>query len=187
MNPKKCLISDFDDTLVKTVPVHARCWQQTLENIGGVSISWENIMQNINHSIEYVLDIHNIKVKQDLFERMKEHKKKIFDTRLHETELNWFLWSVMQSGLFEKIYLISNSSRENVLKLMALHGIEYRVFTRIITRDDVKHRKPAPDMGHLIFNQNPEYQLADYLYIGDAPVDIEFAKGLQIDWQLVHF
>ena len=92
----------------------------------------------------------------------------------------------MSNGSFEKIYIASNSSRENVDKIMSYHDITPRLFDGIITRDDVENKKPHPDMADLIFNNNI-YTKEEYLMVGDSEVDSTFARKNNIECILVKF
>ena len=53
---EKCLIIDFDDTLVKTIEIHADSWRKALEKVLGIEIPLENIMADINYGMDVILE-----------------------------------------------------------------------------------------------------------------------------------
>ena len=54
----------------------------------------------------------------------------------------------------------------------------YRAFTHILIHGD---------MGHLIFEQFPQYNFEDFLMVGDSDVDLTFARKLGIKCIIVKF
>jgi phosphoglycolate phosphatase-like HAD superfamily hydrolase len=70
---------------------------------------------------------------------------------------------------------------------MSYHQIEPSLFDYIYTREDVPNKKPSPDMGQIIFDKFPQYNLEDYLMVGDSDVDSTFARKLGIKCIIVKF
>ena len=116
----------------------------------------------------------------------EKYKKEIFSKNIHKTKVNKLLLWICENPIFEKIYIASNSSRENVDKIMSYHDINPNLFEGIVTRDDVKNKKPHPDMANLIF-QNNIYSEEEYLMVGDSEVDATFARKNNIECILVKF
>ena len=50
---EKCLIIDFDDTLVKTIEIHADSWRKALEKVLKIEIPLETKLDTVN-----ILDLH---------------------------------------------------------------------------------------------------------------------------------
>ena len=92
-----------------------------------------------------------------------------------------------KSKVFKNLVIASNSSRENVDRIMSYHQIDPTLFDYIYTREDVSNKKPAPDMGHLIFEKFPQYNFEDFLMVGDSDVDLTFARKLGIKCIIVKF
>jgi phosphoglycolate phosphatase-like HAD superfamily hydrolase len=71
---------------------------------------------------------------------------------------------------------------------MTYHGINPNMFSMILSRDDVKEKKPHPEMGLLIFDETHNlYNINEYLMIGDSEVDLTFARKLNIKCIIVNF
>jgi|TARA_B110000971_G_scaffold126538_1_gene129487 HAD superfamily hydrolase (TIGR01549 family) len=92
-----------------------------------------------------------------------------------------------KSKVFKNLVIASNSSRENVDRIMSYHQIEPSLFDYIYTREDVPNKKPSPDMGHLIMEKFPQYNFEDFLMVGDSDVDLTFARKLGIKCIIVKF
>lgn len=184
---KKCLIIDFDDTLVKTIDVHAESWQHALERVLDIEIPIESIHADINYGMDVLLKKYQLSEKESLL--AQEYKKDIFAKNIHRTQVNHLLHYVIKNHYAKQCIIASNSSRENVDKIMAYHGINPDLFLGIYTRENVSKKKPHPEMGELIFNDHTSYRWnrEDYLMIGDSEVDSTFARKLGIECLIVKF
>lgn len=176
---ERCLIIDFDDTLVKTIDVHAESWQQALERVLDIEIPIESILADINYGMDVLIKKYQLTEKESTL--AQQYKKEIFAKNIYKTKVNELLLYVIKNNVFDNCIIASNSSRENVNKIMAYHGINQDLFWGIFTRDDVKKKKPHPEMGELIFKMlRASYQKEDYLLIGDSEVDLTFSRKLGI-------
>lgn len=183
---EKCLIIDFDDTLVKTIDVHANAWQLSLERVLNMEIPIDNILRDINYGMDVLFKKYQLTDAEIILAHT--YKKEIFTKHIHKTRVNEFLLYVIKNNFFENYIIASNSSKENIDKIMSYHNISPDYFSMILSRDNVKKKKPCPEMGELIF-KHYEYQYSnkDYLMIGDSEVDLTFARKLNIKCILTNF
>jgi len=175
---EKCLMLDFDDTLVKTIEIHADSWRKALEKVLNIEIPLSAILADLLE--KYQLTPRESKLAQ-------KYKKEIFSKNLHKTKVNELLLYMCKSKVFKNLVIASNSSRENVDRIMSYHQIEPSLFDYIYTREDVPNKKPSPDMGHLIMEKFPQYNFEDFLMVGDSDVDLTFARKLGIKCIIVKF
>ena len=183
---KKCLIIDFDDTLVSTITTHADSWRQALERVLNTDVSLDSIMADINYGMDVLLKKYQLTAEETRL--AQEYKKEIFAKNIHKTKVNSLLLYIIENNIFENCIIASNSSRENVDKIMAYHNINPELFWGIFTRDDVKKKKPHPEMGELIFRHlRSSYNKEDYLMVGDSQVDKLFARKIGIECILVKY
>ena len=70
---------------------------------------------------------------------------------------------------------------------MAYHNISPDLFDLIVTRDDVKNKKPHSEMADLIFSVFHGYEPNDFLMVGDSEVDSTFALKNKMKCILVKF
>lgn len=181
---KRCLIIDFDDTLVKTIDIHAESWQHALERVLDTEVPIESIHSDINYGMDVLLKKYQLT--QEESRLAQEYKKEIFSKNIHKTKVNELLLFIVKNQLFENCIIASNSSKENVYKIMAYHGISPDLFWGIFTRDDVKRKKPHPEMGEKILNMlQSSYKKEDFLMIGDSEVDLIFSRKLGIECLII--
>lgn len=182
---ERCLILDFDDTLVSTIDTHANSWKHSLELVLGRDIPIDTIMADINYGMDVLLKKYQLTEKES--ELAQDYKRDIFSKNLYKTKVNQLLLWVIKNSKFEKVIIASNSSRENVDRIMAYHDISPDLFDLIVTRDDVKNKKPHSDMANLIFREFNNYEPNDFLMVGDSEVDSTFALKNKMKCILVKF
>ena len=182
---ERCLILDFDDTLVSTIETHADSWRHALERVLNRDIPLGTIMADINYGMDVLLKKYQLSEKES--ELAQDYKREIFSKNLYKTKVNQLLLWVIKNSQFDKVIIASNSSRENVDRIMAYHNINHNLFDLIVTRDNVLNKKPHSDMADLIFKTFPEYEPTDFLMVGDSEVDSTFALKNKMKCILVKF
>lgn len=182
---ERCLILDFDDTLVSTIDTHANSWKLAIERVLNRDIPIDTILSDINYGMDVLLKKYQLNKTES--QLAQDYKKEIFSKNLHKTKINQLLLWVIQNSQFEKVIIASNSSRENVDRIMAYHNINHDLFDLIVTRDDVLNKKPHSDMADLIFKTFPKYNPTDFLMVGDSEVDSTFALKNKMKCILVKF
>ena len=182
---KKCLIVDFDDTLVKTIDVHAESWQHAIQQVLHINVPIESIYADINYGIDVLLKKYQLSEKES--QLAQEYKRDIFAKNIHKTHVNNLLLYMIKTHYPKSCVIASNSSRENIDKIMTYHGIDPNLFLGIYTREDVLVKKPHPEMGELILKDLASRNLSfdNYLMIGDSEVDQIFARKLGIECLLI--
>jgi len=182
---ERCLILDFDDTLVSTIDTHADSWRRALERVLNRDIPIETIMADINYGMDVLLKKYQLTDNESKL--AQDYKRDIFSKNLYKTKINQLLLWVIKNSNFEKVIMASNSSRENVDRIMTYHKISTDLFDLIVTRDSVLNKKPHSDMADLIFKTFPEYEPTDFLMVGDSEVDSTFALKNKMKCILVKF
>lgn len=182
---ERCLILDFDDTLVSTIDTHADSWKLALERVLNRDIPIDTIMADINYGMDVLLKKYQLSEAESKL--AQKYKREIFSKNLYKTKVNQLLLWVCTNKIFEKVIIASNSSRENVDRIMAYHNINSSLFDMIITRDDVLNKKPNPEMAKVIFKAFPDYEPRDFLMVGDSEVDSTFALKSNMKCILVKF
>ena len=64
---EKCLVIDFDDTLVKTIEIHADSWRKALEKVLKIEIPLETILSDINYGMDVLLEKYQVFTVTDIF------------------------------------------------------------------------------------------------------------------------
>ena len=182
---ERCLILDFDDTLVSTIDTHANSWKLAIERVLNRDIPIETIMSDINYGMDVLLKKYQLTETES--QLAQDYKREIFSKNLHKTKINQLLLWIIKNSQFEKVIIASNSSRENVDRIMAYHNISHELFDLIVTRDNVLNKKPHSDMADLIFETFNDYEPKDFLMVGDSEVDSTFALKNKMKCILVKF
>ena len=142
-------------------------------------------MADINYGMDVLLKKYQLSEKES--ELAQDYKREIFSKNLYKTKVNQLLLWVIKNSQFDKVIIASNSSRENVDRIMAYHNINHNLFDLIVTRDNVLNKKPHSDMADLIFKTFPEYEPTDFLIVGDSEVYSTFALKNKMKCILVKF
>jgi len=182
---EKCLIIDFDDTLIKTIEVHAEAWRKSLNKTLDIDIPKDAILNDINYGINLLHE--KFQLTKDEIKKSSKLKKEFFNQTLHNTKVNEVLLYLIKSKIFDHVIIASNSSKENLTRLLHYHNIDLNLFSLILTRDDVKNKKPYPDMGNIIFDEFSDYDKSDFVMIGDSDVDKIFSTKIDIRCIMVNF
>jgi|TARA_B100000497_G_scaffold115777_1_gene139586 phosphoglycolate phosphatase len=182
---ERCLILDFDDTLVSTIDTHADSWRRAIERVLKREVPLETIMSDINYGMDVLLKKYQLTETESKL--AQNYKREIFSKNLYKTKVNELLLWIVKNSKFEKVIIASNSSRENVDRIMSYHNISTDLFDLIVTRDNVLNKKPHSDMADLIFKTYPEYEPRDFLMVGDSEVDSTFALKNKMKCILVKF
>ncbi|MFA6047609.1 MAG: HAD-IA family hydrolase [Parcubacteria group bacterium] len=78
-----------------------------------------------------------------------------------------------------RLYIWSSNDRLTIKPILDEVGVE-KLFSKIITRNDVTYVKPNPEGFYLIYNKNNPK--SEYLMIGDSQADEKAAKEAGIDF-----
>lgn len=169
------ILCDMDGTLIETEYANAAAYCESLKHHSidididcfvekYAGMSWRVFIPLICPSI----DEHKCKI-------IAEEKKRIYKTKLNETKLKHnVVQMVSELGQTKQVALVTTASREAVTDLLAYHQIEH-LFDIIITGDDVKEQKPAPEPYLLAANQM-QVDIENCIILEDSPVGISSAR-----------
>jgi len=180
-------IFDCDGTLADSMPMHLRAWNHALEaaraplRIEGAAFMSVAGMA-IQQTIDYWNELHSIKIDAEIVLR----EKIIFFDRHHNEiqpirEVVDFARRCKASGA--PVSVASGGVAEDVCKTLEIIGLA-GFFSVIVTADDVKRCKPAPDLFVLAAKQMgipPE----ECLVIEDSPLGVQAAEACGMDSVLV--
>ena len=141
-------IFDWDNTLAASEPLHIMAMEKALQELLGYQMNYKDCLFFIGSTsaalAEIVLrrlDRNDLSAKQ-----VSQHKADI----LRKQEISFELFPGVLDFLDfwrsrKKLALASNSSREFIERSLAHCGLE-KYFDCILSSDEVKHRKPDPEM-----------------------------------------
>lgn len=181
------VIFDCDGTLAETMPAHFQAWRQALQEGGGrFDFTWDLFvsragmgMADTVHALERQfgdsLDIALV------IRRQSEIYRSLEDTITPIVEVVEFARKIAQTV---PVSVASGNHRDNVLSSLEKIGAR-DLFDIIITPDDVKAGKPAPDM-FLLAAEKMGVAPKECLVFEDGALGWEAARRAGMDYVVVH-
>ena len=178
MFERYCIIFDMDGVLADTGPIHFKSWAKMAKEDANVDFSREFFEETFGQqSIPITRKLVGPEVDQVLVEEWANLKEQYYREMVKDKlePLPGAIDLIKNLKVMGfKLAVGSSGPKENVELLLTTLKIK-PYFDVIITAEDVKIGKPAPDVFLIIakrLNINPEYCLV----IEDAPVGIKAAK-----------
>lgn len=180
----KALLFDMDGVLYDTPRMHTKALNMALADMGKLGITDKEHLSYVGSSTHEKLEmlVKRGEVDKGEVEKICEKKKEIFEILFkHEEWKDQTLEYLQQFKMMGyNVYVISNNPKDYVekvlTKLKSLHFVD-----GIVTRDDVKKGKPAPDVYRFAIGK---FLLSEYecLAIEDSWEGIESASnaGLEV-------
>lgn len=172
----KAVIFDIDGTLVDSVDLHARAWQEALEHFGK-RVPFENVRQQIGKGGDQLLPVFLNRQELDQFgEDLEEYRAELFK-RDYLPKVKGFplvreLFQLLRAN-GKKIGLASSAKEEELTVYKRIADIE-DLIEQETSADDVERSKPHPDIFHTAL-EVLKVDAAEAVAIGDTPYDAEAA------------
>jgi HAD superfamily hydrolase (TIGR01509 family) len=151
--PIHAVIFDHDGTLVDSEPVHLFCWREVLKP-HNASLAREDYQLNLigmpsSYSAAWLVDKFNLDIAPDAL--LSEKQKLLRELLTNEPfplmpEVEPLLKYLHQQGL--PLAVATGASRGEVTSSLDKHGLAH-YFSAVVSKEDVAHNKPAPDIYHL--------------------------------------
>jgi len=178
----KAVIFDIDGTLVDSVDLHAKAWQETFKKFGK-EIPFADVRRQIGKGGDQLLPVFFSKKELDEFgEEMEEYRGELFKKEyLPRVEA----FSKVRE-LFERIRVdgkkiaLASSAKEDELST-------YKKLARIddllegeTSADDVEKSKPHPDIFEAALEELGDVAASEAIVVGDTPYDAEAAGKIKL-------
>jgi HAD superfamily hydrolase (TIGR01549 family) len=167
------VIFDIDGTLVDSVDLHAKAWQEAFRHFG-YDISFGKIRDQIGKGSDKLIphflspqDVERVseqldKYRSELWKREYLPKVKPFP-RVRE-----LFQRVLANG--KKIALASSAKGDELKKYKQIAGIENLIHEET-SSDDAENSKPDPDIIHAALAKLRDFKPAEVVMVGDTPWD----------------
>jgi beta-phosphoglucomutase len=185
----KAIILDMDGVLVDSEPYHVQSFKIFMDELN-LSYDESYIYTFIGHSIRSNIESINQKfIHDDNFDLDKavQRRDEIYVGLIKQADLkplpgiDALLDLCLQMDIIPA--LASSSTREQVDVILKKLSDEnrnlYKIFKSVVTGDDVKNRKPAPDIYEITLN-NLKISARQSLAIEDSPAGVQAAKNAGI-------
>jgi HAD superfamily hydrolase (TIGR01509 family) len=183
---KKAAFFDLDGTIIDSLPYWERACRLVLEDISdgtapihGISRGtylrdiWKNTINNFEIKTEFSVD--------ELVKKTQEEYLAMFNELTPEPRDGfWVLADELKNVRKWPLALISNSDRSVVSPVTEKLNLGENVFDLIITGDDMKNRKPAPDIYNSALKQL-KLKAAEVIVFEDTVTGAEAAGKAGLD------
>lgn len=176
------IIFDVDGTLVDSVDLHARAWQETFRRFGK-EIDFEDVRQQIGKGGDQLIPVFFTEKEIEEFgEEMEEFRKTLF----RENYLHRVRPFPKVRELFErikadkkKIALASSSPKKELDHYKRITEIE-DLIDEETSADDVNRSKPHPDVFLEALEKAGEEKPEHAIVVGDTPHDVNAASKAEL-------
>jgi HAD superfamily hydrolase (TIGR01509 family) len=176
----KAVIFDIDGTLVDSVDLHARAWQETFRHFGK-EIPYEQVRQQIGKGGDQLMPVFFSKEELDEFgSEMEKYRGELFK-REYLPRVRAFarvreLFQKLKSEGF-RLALASSAKEEELTAYKKLARIEDLVEEET-SADDADKSKPHPDIFEAVLKRLGGIVPLEAVVVGDTPYDAEAAGKL---------
>jgi len=175
---RPAFLFDLDGTLIDTVYEHLMAWSEAIEE-AGIRVSKWRIHRRIGMSDGLILRALERETGTRLTDKQKQRMSKVHGERFRER------WGEVRpipgaKDLLDRLtemrvpWCIATSAyAENVGRSLEILGLKNNV--PVVTRDEVKHAKPDPDV-FLAAAAKIRSDIEDCFVVGDSPWDLYAAQ-----------
>jgi HAD superfamily hydrolase (TIGR01549 family) len=175
-------IFDIDGTLVDSVDLHARAWQEALEHFG-YRIAYEKVRHEIGKGADKLIpDLIGEAESKSVFDELDKFrgnlwKSKYFDQVRPFPNVRELFQRILQGG--KQIVLASSAKGDELKKYKQIARIDDLVKNET-SSDDVDKSKPSPDIVEAALAKLDHPDPATVIMIGDTPWDIMAAAKAKV-------
>jgi len=173
----KAVIFDVDGTLIDSVDLHARAWQDAFRDFGH-DIPFEDIRRQIGKGGDQLMPVFLSKEELDAKgEELEEHRGKVLKER-YLPQITPFpmvrqlIERLRDAGL--RIALASSAKEDELQKYKKAADIEDLLHAET-SSDDAESSKPNPDIFEAAMKRLGGMAAKDVIVVGDTPYDAEAA------------
>jgi HAD superfamily hydrolase (TIGR01549 family) len=171
-------IFDIDGTLVDSVDLHARAWQEAFEHFG-YNIPFEQIRHEIGKGSDKLIpDLLGLSEAKRAFDDLDEFRGKLWKSKYLSQvkpfpKVRELFERILQDG--KKIVLASSAKADELKKYKEIARVD-DLIDEETSSDDVDQSKPSPDVIEVALDKLGRPNPATVVMVGDTPWDIMAAS-----------
>lgn len=178
----KAVIFDIDGTLVDSVDLHARAWQEAFRHFGR-EIPYKEVRHQIGKGGDQLLPVFFSQEEIDKFgEEMEKYRGELFK-RAYMPHVKPF---PQVRELFERIrrdgkrIALASSAKEDELKIYKDLANISDLVEEEASKDDAAKSKPHPDIFAAALARLGDVRASDAIAVGDTPYDAQAAGKINL-------
>ena len=178
----KAVIFDIDGTLVDSVDLHARAWQETFKHFGK-EIPYEKVRHQIGKGGDQLMPVFFSEEElKEIGEEMEEYRGRLFKrdylprVRAFPRVRELFL-KIKNYG--KRLALASSAKEDELGAYKKLAQIEDLVEEET-SSDDADKSKPHPDIFEAALDRLGDVEPGEVIVVGDTPYDAEAAGKISL-------
>ncbi|HEX8476547.1 MAG TPA: HAD family hydrolase [Pyrinomonadaceae bacterium] len=178
----KAVIFDIDGTLVDSVDLHAKAWQEAFKHFGR-EVPFEKVRHQIGKGGDQLMPVFFSREELDEFgDAMEEYRGEIYKRdylpRVRSfPDVRPLFERVKQDG--KRIALASSAKKDELAAYKKLARIE-DLIEEETSADDADKSKPHPDIFEAALAQLGDIDASEAIVIGDTPYDAEAAGKINL-------
>jgi len=174
----KAVIFDIDGTLVDSVDLHARAWQETFRHFG-YDFDFHEIRHQIGKGSDKLVP-HFLQPEElrHIAEDLDKYRSKLWKEK--------YLQQVKPFPKVRELFERIRDDGKNIVLASSAKGDELDAYKKIAniedlveketSSDDVENSKPDPDIIHAAVSKLHNPDVSDVVMVGDTPYDAEAAR-----------
>ncbi len=178
----KAVVFDIDGTLVDSVDLHARAWQEAFAKFGK-QISFKQVRSQIGKGGDQLMPVFFSEQELEEFgDEMEKYRGVVFK-REYMPQVRAFpqvreLFARIEAD-GRRIALASSAKEEEIKTYKQLARIEDLVEEQA-SADDAEKSKPHPDIFEAVLKQLGDVDADEVIVVGDSPYDAEAAGKIKL-------
>ena len=178
----KAVIFDIDGTLIDSVDLHARAWQEAFAHFGK-EIPYEKVRHQIGKGGDQLMPVFFSKEELDEFgDKMEEYRGELFK-RKYLPQVQAFpsvrelFLRIRDDG--KRLALASSAKKEELGVYKKIANID-DLIEEETSSDDADKSKPHPDIFEAALERLDDIEPDEAIVVGDTPYDAEAAGKLKL-------
>ncbi len=178
----KAVIFDIDGTLVDSVDLHARAWQEAFAHFGK-TIEYDAVRSQIGKGGDQLIPVFLSKEEEERFGKdLDDYRGKLFKSKYLSQvkafpQVRELVQRVKDDG--KQVALASSAKEDEVQIYKRIANIE-DLIQKQTSSDDAEKSKPHPDIFEAVLQRMHDVRAEEAVAVGDSPYDAIAAKKLNM-------